>query len=284
MSFEKGRAMPLDYQPVTYPGSVLRFRGPLADLSKPHVLCLGGTETFGRFLPAPYPALLAGRLGDAVTNMGVASAGFDVILRDPAISAAARTARAIVLQVPCAANMTNRFYAVHPRRNDRFVKAGAMLRTIYRDVDFTEFHFTRHLLDHLKTMSPDRFAILRDELQAAWRARMRAFLAEAPAPVHLLWISRRTPDTAEPEKGLGADPLFVTRAMLEDAAADAASLSIVTDPRGGAARPATGMFFAPREEAAAGVLPGPGAHGAACAELVPRLGGAGATSARSGSA
>ena len=142
--------------------------------------------------------------------MGVAGGGLDVVLNDPAIADACRAATAIVLQVQGAQNLSNRLYTVHPRRNDRFVSASAMLRTIYRDVDFTEFHFTRHMLDHLRTLSPDRFAIVRHELRLAWLARMKRFLSDMPVPVHLLWLSCRVP---RPEAILwtiwAREPLFI---------------------------------------------------------------------------
>lgn len=48
-------AWPLDYKLVTYEGSPMRFRGPQIDLTKPFLLCLGGSETFGKFVPQPYP-------------------------------------------------------------------------------------------------------------------------------------------------------------------------------------------------------------------------------------
>jgi hypothetical protein len=259
--------MPLDYQPVVYPGSVLRFRGPATDLSQPYILCLGGSETFGRFIHAPFPAQLSEHLGLPVVNMGVVGAGLDVMLTDPAIQRAIRGATAIVLQITGAQNMTNRFYAVHPRRNDRFVKATPMLRTIYRDVDFTEFHFTRHLLTQLKTRSRDRFGILREELQIAWRARMARFLAEAQVPVHLLWLSNRHPGEAETARSPGAEPLFITESILEEVACQADSLTVAVPDPSSRRNPTRGMFFAAREEAAARILPGPEAHEAAAGAL-----------------
>jgi hypothetical protein len=271
MSFHRQGSPSLDYQPVSYPGSVLRFRGPVSDITAPHVLCLGSTETFGRFIAEPYPALLGAKLGRPVTNMAVAGAGLDVVMEDGAIHAAAATATAIVLQVAGAQGLSNRLYTVHPRRNDRFVKASEILRTIYRDVDFTEFHFTRHMLDHLKALSAERFEIVRDELQTAWQIRMLKFLDNAPAPVHLLWLARRDPDSGEPAQGLGEEPLFVTREMLDKVAAKAASLSIVDaqteDGDGGT----EGMVFASGEGAAARAVPGPEAHARACRLIMDRL-------------
>lgn len=271
MSFERHAAVALDYQLTGYPGSVLRFRGPAGDPTEPHILCLGGTETFGRFVADPFPARLAARLKTPVINMGVAGAGLDVTTGDPAIRKARRAASAIVLQVPGAQNMSNRFYTVHPRRNDRFVKASGILRTIYRDVDFTEFHFTRHMLAHLQALSEERFAVLRDELQLAWRARMRRFLAEAEAPVHLLWLAGCGADAPSEAGGLGPDPLFVTRDMLEEIAADAASLNLVETPAPTGRDATRGMFFAPDERAAAAVLPGPDAHETAATALLAAL-------------
>lgn len=270
MSIEHRGLLPLDYDPVCYPGSVLRFRGPARALDRPYVLCLGGSETFGRFVHAPFADQLDRALPLDVVNMGVMNAGLDVVTQDAAIAAALHGAQAVVLQISGAQNMSNRFYTVHPRRNDRFIRATTMLRTIYRDVDFTEFHFTRHLLTRLKTLSADRFGVIKAELQAAWVARMLAFLDRAEVPVHLLWLSRRRPDMAEDRAGLGADPLFVTAEMLGKVASRAASLSIAA-PDGDMTHTTRGMFYAAQEVLAARSLPGPGAHDHAARLLRERL-------------
>jgi hypothetical protein len=271
MSFQRRGLLPLDYRPVVYPGSVLRFRGPAHGLVRPHVLCLGGSETFGRFIHTPFAAQLDAALPVDVVNMGVMNAGLDVLMTDPAIRAAQTGARAVVLQIPGAQNMSNRFYSVHPRRNDRFIRANTILHTIYREVDFTEFHFTRHLLSRLMGLSPDRFALVTHELRSAWVARMTAYLRDAPVPVHLLWLSRRHPDDPGSPQTLGPDPLFVTREMLDRVAAAAAALTIAA-PEGGQVSTGTrGMFFAPREAAAARALPGPELHEEAARRLARLL-------------
>ena len=272
MSFEHRGRMPLDYDLVDYPGSVLRFRGPKADFDQPFVVCIGGAETFGRFIHAPFPMQLDQKLPVQVVNMGVVSAGMDVIMTDPAIRNAMERANQIVLQVPSATNMTNRFYSVHSRRNDRFLMASSMLRTIYRDVDFTEFHFTRHLLAHLKSLSEDRFAILRHEIQAAWQARMSRFLAGMGKPVHLLWIANHAPPEEGGRGGIGAEPLLVTRELIDTVVGGAASVTIATDKHGAPGPSTRGMFFAEREAAAARALPGPRAHDIAAEALLPILG------------
>lgn len=271
MSFEHRGRLPLDYDAVAYPGSVLRFRGPGRELDKPYVLCLGGSETFGRFIHAPYAAQLDRALPAPVVNMGVLNAGLDVILNDGAIRSALRGAQAVVLQITGAQNMTNRFYSVHPRRNDRFIRATTVLRTLYRDVDFTEFHFTRHMLTHLRALSRDRFGVVEAELREAWVARMLGFLSRAPVPVHLLWLSRRAPAEVEDGFRLGPDPLFVTPAMLEQVGRHAASVTMAIAPPTAPGMATRGMFYANREEAAARILPGPAAHEIAARSLARLL-------------
>ncbi len=267
MSFlQKGHG-PLEYETVSYHGTALRFRGPAVDLQGPYIACLGGSETYGRFIHTPFPAQLNDLLDVPAVNLGVMNAGLDVLSEDDGIKTIVRGAQAVVLQITGAQNMTNRFYSVHPRRNDRFVKAAPILRTIYRDVDFTEFHFTRHLLTHLSTLSRDRFAILVEELQQAWQARLISIIAGMNVPVHLLWMSNRAPADTPDTPGLGRDPLFVTSAMLDVVAKEAASFTQVLPPDTWRKAPTQGMFFAAREEAAARTMPGPEVHAKAASLL-----------------
>ena len=146
MAFAFQGAAALDYSVCRYGSSKVQFRGPRCDLSGPYVACLGGTETFGKFVPDPFPALVQGRLGIPIANLGCVNAGLDVFLNEPAIADVAAGAKVTVLQILGVQNLSNRYYTVHPRRNDRFVHAAPGLKALYRDVDFTEFHFTRHLL------------------------------------------------------------------------------------------------------------------------------------------
>jgi hypothetical protein len=260
MSFEARGATAPDNPTVTYPGSGLRFRGPGGDPTRAHVLCLGGTETFGRFVGHPYPAALADRIATPVINMGVAGGGLDALMNDGAIAEAMGAATTIVLQVQGAQNLSNRLYTVHPRRNDRFVRASGILRTIYREVDFTEFHFTRHMLDHLRSFSPDRFDIVRNELRVAWMSRMNRFLCDARVPVHLLWLSCSIPQVEDRADTLGDEPMFVTSGMLQAAAKQAASLTVVAVPNAPADQGAANGQTQGADAAAARMMPGAAAH------------------------
>ena len=63
MAYEKLGHSPLDYMPCRYGASKLLFRGPRRVLEAPYVACLGGTETYGKFIEAPFPALIEAQTG-----------------------------------------------------------------------------------------------------------------------------------------------------------------------------------------------------------------------------
>lgn len=204
--------LPLGIDQCRYDGSRLLFRGPRRTLEGEFVACLGGTETFGKFISEPYPDLLERMSGMACVNFGWPNAGVDVFAKDRALLDCAGRARLCVLQVPGALNMSNAYYRVHPRRNDRFLQAADALRELFPEVDFTEFSFTGHLLRHLHGLSEERFASVRHALEGAWVAGMKGLIQAIGAPVALLWLSARTPDT---DAALWEDPALVTRDMLE---------------------------------------------------------------------
>ncbi len=232
----------------------MTFRGPKTKLGKGFVLCLGGSETFGKFSPDPYPDLLASRLGRPVLNMGAMNAGIDLLLHDPALRNAQARAREVVLQLPGAANLSNRFFSVHPRRNDRFVKASTMMRTIYREVDFTEFTFTRHLLVGLRQVSARRFAEVEAVLRAAWVTRMREMVARLDRKPLLLWLRYVAGGRA------GASPIPVTREMIDGLTDVLGGMVEVPVQASGPAGELDTMVFGPMQGPAAAHMIGPSSH------------------------
>lgn len=174
----------------------------------PALAILGGSETAARGLSEPYPHLLGRALGRSVLDLSRPHASAEAFLRGEA--RLAEGAGLCVVAAMGAANLTNRLYAVHPRRNDRFLGPSPALRVLFPEVDFAEICFTRHLLLALHEAAPDRWGIVREELRIAWMARMRALLGRLP-PAILLWTA---PD-GEGEGPLGPDPLFVTADMVE---------------------------------------------------------------------
>ena len=201
----------LDYFPCNYGGSRLMFRGPRRSLERPYIAFLGGTETYGKYVPEPFPDLVEDEVGFAAINLGCMNAGPDVYLNEPTVLEIARGAVAVVLQVMGAVNLTNQFYSVHPRRNDRFIAASPALKALYRDVDFTEFNFTKHMLTTLEATSKERFEVVSTELRHAWTARMRELLAQVADRTVLLWLADDAPDRA---RAWVQDPILVDAAMV----------------------------------------------------------------------
>lgn len=261
----------LNYAPCRYGNSRILFRGPQRRLDAPYVAFVGGTETYGKFIKTPFPALVESDLGINCINFGIPSAGVDVFLNDNMLLEVANGAQAVVLQVVGAHNLSNRFYSVHPRRNDRFLNASPLLSSIYPEVDFSEFHFTRHMLNILFQISDARFAVVRDELQSAWSARMKLLLRRMRGKVLLVWFADHAPleDREMPlDPSECAEPLFITRRMLDDIRPNVWGHVEVAASESALAAGTKGMVFNELETMAAHKMMGPQAHG----ELAMRLG------------
>ncbi|MFN4171584.1 MAG: DUF6473 family protein [Pseudorhodobacter sp.] len=260
MAFAFAGASALDYFPCSYGSSRLTFRGPKRPLEAPFVAVLGGTETYGKFVTDPYPVITERRTGRMLVNFGCVNSGPDAFLQDREITALAGGAELTVVQIMGAANLSNRFYAVHPRRNDRFLRASPWLRTLYREVDFTEFHFTRHMLHGLHDVSPERFDLVVTELRAAWITRMKELLARLQGPVLLLWMADHPPVASDMPPDLSRDPLLVDAAMI-DAVRPAASAYLEVVYSDAARSEGLGnLCFSGFERPAAEGVPGTRAH------------------------
>jgi hypothetical protein len=282
MTYDTTGRSGLDYLPCRYGRSRLQFRGPRRRLAGDYALFLGGTETYGRFIAHPYPALTEAATGMTCVNFGLQNAGVDAFLNDPAVIEVAQGARVTVVQLMGAQNMSNRFYAVHPRRNDRFLKASGLMRQFFRDVDFTEFAFNRHMLSTIHDLSPDRYQMIREELRDAWMARMRHLLRAIGGRTILLWFAGHHPpeggDTggaplpgASRSDALGGDPLFIDRSMIEAIRPFATAFVEVTASPQALSCGTEGMVFDPMEVSVAAAMMGPMAHQEVAAALSPVL-------------
>jgi hypothetical protein len=263
----------LDYLPCRYGASKLLFRGPRRKLDEPYLAFLGGTETYGRFIPKPFSAVVEDKLRLPCVNFGCLNAGLDVFVYDPFVSAAAARAKITVLQIMGAQNMANRYYSVHPRRNDRFVAPTALLKSIFREIDFSEFHFNKHMLTTLKKVSFDRFKVIHDELQLAWVARMRLLMGQIGGDIVLLWFAEHLPpQDSLCRRSLGSDPLFITHDMIDQVAVYASKVVKVIPSRIAKQEGTVGMQFAPLEAHIAAELPGVRAHAEVATALVKAIG------------
>ena len=260
----------LNYAPCRYGMSRIFFRGPKRKLDAPYVAFIGGTETFGKFIERPLPALVEAEVGQPCVNFGCVNGGVDAFVNDPTIMGACSDADLTVVQVMGANYLSNRFYTVHPRRNDRFLRASTVLQAIYNEVDFADFTFTRHMLQSLYERSPERFDIVVSELREAWVARMRNMLGQIGPRSVLLWFSK-TPLTDDPwdtgEAPIQNDPLFITRSMtdeLRERVLDVIEVVPSDVPRGQGTR---GMFYSPMQAKAAAEMMNLPAHREAAAAV-----------------
>ncbi len=261
----------LDYYPCQYGSSRILFRGPKRDIDRAYVAVLGGTETYGKFVPLPFPDLVEQELGLPVANLGCMNAGPDVFLNEAAVTQIAAQASVTVVQILGAQNLSNRYYAVHPRRNDRFLGATPLLRAIFPRVDFTEFNFTRHMLMSLQNASADKFEVVAEELRAAWVTRMKLLLSRLGRRVILLWGSDQAPPSPARRVDLARNPLLIDSEMIHAIRAPVAGYVEAVFSAAALSQGVEGMAFAPMEAPAAAGLPGPSAHREVADLLMPAI-------------
>ena len=261
----------LDYFPCRYGTSRLLFRGPRRSLERPYVVFLGGTETYGKYVPNPFPDLVEDEIGFGAVNLACVNAGLDVFLNDDAVLDIARRAEAVVVQVLGAANLTNRYYTVHPRRNDRFIGATPLLKSLYRDVDFTEINFTRHLLRTLQATSAERFEAVADELRNVWMRRMTELLATLPERTVLLWMADHSVALPDRRADLSRHPILVDADMMATIQPRALRMVTAVTPPTVGMLGLDGMAFPALEAPAAAALPGPTAHREAAKRVAQAL-------------
>ena len=270
MSFQFSSRRTLDYAPVRYGGSRISFRGPQKDLSGPYVAFLGGSETFGKYVEAPFPDLVEKKLGMTCVNLGFLNAGIDAFLHEAEVLGLAGGAEVTVIQVMGAQNMSNRFYRVHPRRNDRFLEASNQMQSVFREVDFTEYNFTRHMLLDIAATAGDRFSFISAELRSAWTQRMLQLLDALPGRKVLLWFANHVPpqDASGPP---AEDPWFVDKGMIDSLRDHVSGVVEICPSRLAQDAGAKGKVFAPKEWSAAQHHFGPLAHVEASDALVAAL-------------
>lgn len=258
MTFDvMGRRL-LDYEICVYDGSRLKFRGPKHDLSQPYVAFLGTTDTFGKFIEDPFPDLLATHLSADAVNLGMVNGGIDAYLNDPAILEVARKADLRVIQIMGALNLSNCFYKVHPRRNDRFLGPQETLVRLFPEVDFTEYHFTRAMMEGLRRVSDERYNIVCRELQDIWLARMTMLLKLLGDKTVLMWFAQGLPPN-DAISELGEPALIDAELVGRLRRLTRSYVEVVPEPAQRTAE-MEGMLFSALDERAARAVMGPSAH------------------------
>lgn len=260
----------LDYAPCRYGTSRAMFRGPARDVSGRYVVMMGGTQTFGKYVSAPYPALVEREIGQQVVNLGGLGAGPDFYLEDQAALRIAAEACLAVVQLPGAEAMSNPFYTVHIRRNDRILTPTPALRALFPEVDFTETLFARHLLTVLAAADPDRFQTVVAGLKTNWLSTMRQLLVHLPLRRVLLWLAEGMPPKVA--TGLsGSGPLLVDEGMIVSVLQPGTRLVTAIPSAAARAIGVKDMLFPETEAMQAKSLPGGAVHAEIAARLSPAI-------------
>lgn len=205
----------LDYQPCRYGSSRILFRGPAKRVAGEYFVCIGDTETFGPFIETPFPQAIEYVTGTSTINLGCRHAGIDAFNSAPGLIDICSMAQVTVVQIMGAHRLSNRFFTVDPRNNQRFVRASKKFKELYPEVDFTEIETTSDLLTTIANVGQDRLHLLRQEMQSAWVARMRTLLRQIAGKKLLLWMADHRPFSRATGGTICRDPLFVDRSMLD---------------------------------------------------------------------
>lgn len=212
MSYVEKRVCSRGQKSCRYPGVDVLFRGPRRSLESPFVAFLGGSNFNGGAVPNPVPDLVETALETTCVNFSIPNAGVDLFLEAEALTDFASDAVLTVVEVLGAQNLSNRFYRVHPRRNDRFLAPTDLLTRAFPGAEFVDVHFTRHALKVLETAAPERFQAVVDELKATWVWKMSALLNRIRGPKLLAWCGPDAPQAEARDRHV--DPLFVDARML----------------------------------------------------------------------
>ncbi len=264
----------LSYSPCRYGASRMLFRGPRKRLDQPYLAFIGGTETYGKFIEKPFPTLVEKAMRQTCVNFGCVNGGIDAFVNDDTVMDICYRADLTVVQVMGANLLSNRFFSVHPRRNDRFLRASTVLEAIYHDVDFSEFSFTRHMLSALHNKSIERFETVVTELREAWTARMQRMLDQIGENVVLLWFSENEPSDqhwSELPHQLQTDPLFISQEMIDKLRPLVKDVILAQPSKDALMRGTNGMIYPISQQRTARGMLGMDCHKEAAAVLVPKI-------------
>ncbi|MCA8949712.1 MAG: hypothetical protein KDE27_09430 [Planctomycetes bacterium] len=179
--YQRLDAPQFDYELFEIDGLPHAFRGPAIDFDRPYVACIGAAQTFGRFAPTPFSALLAGALDIQVLNLAIGGSG-PALYRKPDLLRLLQGAHLVVAQVLSGRSVGNSEF-----RTEGGVE-GVALRTGER---------TRQeplLAGFLRTEAPAFVERLVAETRANYVAEYRELFAAIGRPTVLFWFSVRRPD------------------------------------------------------------------------------------------
>ena len=220
--------------------------------------CIGGTETFGRFVDRPFASILEQNLDRRCVNLGSLFCGVEALCRDEGVRDLMQRAELCVLQLPDVIGQSNRFYRVHARRNDRFLAPSDDLVALYPDVDFADINFVHHLIAQLQAHQDARFEVVADELRKNWVRLINGLLADLNTPAVLLALTVKSGE-ASPLVSVDAD-VIVTPKMVDALRPFSAAIVEASVSVSGQSDELEDMLFGTLQQPMAEHMIGPAAH------------------------
>ncbi len=218
----------IDYQLYDLPSVHRELRGPkpLDAGHREYLACAGAAQTFGRFVPTPYPALVGETLGVPVFNLGFAGAGPTYFLKHRQLIDFMNGAKACVIQVTSGRSVSNSLLEING-------KGG---KATFRDEPGKRMLAQEAYQRLLRAYDLQRVREVVEETQRNWVEQMTALLQAITCPTTLLWFSTRSPDYEicyDSVAGLfGEFPQLVTTTMVNTVALHADQYVEVKTNRG----------------------------------------------------
>ncbi len=203
MGYQQSDAHIVDYKIYHLKGCWLR--GPKIDLDKPYIVCLGAAQTFGRFCPEPFPALLSAGLGIQVFNLGLCGAIPAQFLNHGILEIINHSKLAViqVLSARCGSN-------------SRFTHVKNQLGIIHDDYRVVPpVMFWRYAE---KKFGNGRLGKLVDETRRDYIYRMLTLIRSIKAPRILFYISKCKPEELPDRMPQSSFPHLIKPRMIKEMA------------------------------------------------------------------
>jgi hypothetical protein len=175
----------VDYEVFDLP-PLFGLRGPKPPLDPgTFFVCLGAAQTYGRFCPRPFPAILSEEFSLPVLNLGMAGAGPLFFLRRPQLFEYINRSRFAVVQVMSARSEDNSYF--------ESLDFGLLRRRSGGDPILTWPAYQ----ELLETETVEVVRRIAAETRANFVGYYGELLARIEVPTILFWFAQRLPDYSE---------------------------------------------------------------------------------------
>jgi LPS sulfotransferase NodH len=173
----------LDYEAYALEGLPHLLRGPKPASLNPggYGVCIGAAQTYGAFVPSPYPKLLGRALGIDILNLSGGGLGPRYFSESPRLLSLLADAKFVVVQAMSARMMPTSMFTPVDEMNLMRMRDGSGENLDAADVWGMA----------LKQRTRDEVRALIDEAHDAWSKAMLTIASACQGPKIILWMSER---------------------------------------------------------------------------------------------